>query len=128
MTKHILIVHEGRRDYRCQSCVKSFTRPEQLKRHVHTIHEDQKDKCEYCGNLFRPDYLKTHIYTVHEGHKDYKCEICEQLFSSQKELKSHIKRTHDRWMDHKCEICSKSFAIRSDIHAHILSVHESKKE
>ena len=44
----------------------------------------QKDcKCEYCGKSFsRQQNLKTHIHTVHEGHKDHKCESCGKSFSN----------------------------------------------
>ena len=55
----------------CTSCDKSFAHPDDLKNHIHTVHEGHKDhKCEFSqvGNL------KKHIHIVHEGSKDYKCE------------------------------------------------------
>ena len=47
-----------------------------LKKHIHTVHEGNKDyKCESCGKSFTVACnLKKHIYTVHEGRKDHKCE------------------------------------------------------
>ena len=54
-----------------------------LKRHTHTVHEGHKDyKCESCGKSFsQTSALKNHIYTIHEGHKDNKCESCGKSFS-----------------------------------------------
>ena len=54
-----------------------------------------KKKCEYCGKSFsQPEYLKKHIHTVHEGKKDHKCVFCEKLFSQSGNLKRHITSVH----------------------------------
>ena len=49
-----------------------FPRKGNFKKHIH-----EKDyKCESCGKSFsKACNLKRHNHTVHEGHKDYKCEI-----------------------------------------------------
>ena len=59
------MVHKGHRDYKCESCGKSFFRACDLKKHINEVHEGRKDyKCEYCGKLFaRTETLKTHIHT-----------------------------------------------------------------
>ena len=61
----------GRKDQKCESCSKSFSRAENLKKHIHTIHEGHKDyRCESCGKTFsEAGSLKKHIYRIHEGHK-----------------------------------------------------------
>ena len=64
MLKHIQEVHEGRKDYKCDECGKSFTQ---------------------LGNM------KKHIYIVHRGHKDYNCNSCGKLFSRAGNLKKHMK-------------------------------------
>ena len=65
-----------------------------MKAHIYTIHEVHKDyKCESCGRSFsQAGVLKRHIHTVHEGHKDYKCESCGKLFTTVRYLKLHIKK------------------------------------
>ena len=57
----------------------------QLQLHNMTYHEGQKNfKCESCGKSFsEAGKLKKHIHTVHEGHKDYKCESCGKSFSQE---------------------------------------------
>ena len=41
---------KGQKDFKCESCGKSFSQTGDLKRHINTIHEGHKDyKCESCG-------------------------------------------------------------------------------
>ena len=85
--KHLHSVHEGHKDYKFESCEKSFSDAGNLKKH-----EGKKDfNCESCGKLFTTaQYLKKHSLTIHEGHKDYKCKSCGKSFSKAPNLKTHI--------------------------------------
>ena len=49
-----------------------------LKVHIKTIHKCQKDfKCDSCGKSFsHSHHLRIHIKTIHKGHKDFKCDAC----------------------------------------------------
>ena len=70
MKKHIYTVHEGHRDYKCESCGKSFSETGSLKNHIHTVHEGHKDyKCECCDH-FQCVLLKSFIIAV-RNHKSY---------------------------------------------------------
>ena len=72
----------------CFFCGKSFTTVAVLKRNIHTVHEGHKDyKCESCGKSFASKQsLKNHIHTIHKGHNDYKCESCGKAFSQPGQL------------------------------------------
>ena len=89
---HIKTDHGGRKlrkDYKCESCGKSLSTAQNLKKHIHILHEagHKNHKCESCGNsFFQAGDLKRHILTVHEGHKDYKCESCGKSFSHSGDL------------------------------------------
>ena len=43
LKKHTIEVHEGQKDYKCESCGKSYSRAESLKNHIHQVHEGHKD-------------------------------------------------------------------------------------
>ena len=62
---------------------KSFSIKDTLKKHIHIVHEGHKDyKCESCRkSSSQAGYMKKHIHTVHEGHKDYKCESCAKSYA-----------------------------------------------
>ena len=55
--------------YKCESCEKSFSHAAYLKKHIHTIHDGQKNyKCEPCGKSYsEAATLKKHIHAVHKG-------------------------------------------------------------
>ena len=97
LKKHIHTVHEGHKDYKCDSCGKSFTTLHILEKHLHIVHDGYKDhKCEFCDQSFsQAGYLKTHINTIHQGHKDYKCKSCGKSFSQSHNLKKHIHIFHE---------------------------------
>ena len=65
---------KGKKDHRCDSCDKSFSRLYTLEKHLHTVHDGFNDhKCEFCGKSFtQAPSLKKHICKIHNGHKNHK--------------------------------------------------------
>ena len=91
MNGSVIRIHE------CVECKKSFSRAENLRNHIHTVHEGKKNyKCKTCDKSFsRAQILKKHIHTVHEGHKDYKCNYCGKSFFTATHLKRHVHNIHE---------------------------------
>ena len=75
---------------------KSFFRATNLKGHRQEVHDGHKDfKCESCNTPFsRVANLKGHIQILHEGHKNHKCEYYDKSFSLMVNLKGHIQALH----------------------------------
>ena len=63
---------------------------------MHTIHEGHKDyKCESCGKSFsRAGHLNSHVKRIHDGQKNQICNICGIVFVETSELNKHIKKFH----------------------------------
>ena len=63
--------------------------------------------CKSCDKSFSTEQnLRRHIYTVHDGNKDYKCEACGKMFSLKHQLKNHI---HVKHQDKYSELWSKYY-------------------
>ena len=111
----------------CDHCADTFSSNDKLKRHVSTVHFEQKHPCDICDTIFsRRDKLQRHMKRNHlsEG-KIYLCNECDSEFFSNNELKRHIKCVHG---DKKviCGKCHKQFSRADHLSRHVKSVHELK--
>ena len=77
-------------------CEKSFAVYANLDNHIKVVHEGRRDhKCEICGKGFVGSRdLVRHVQSVHQNIKEYKCNHCTKEFAYQSSLKNHIKKYH----------------------------------
>ena len=124
---------DGKKNFPCEKCEKSFLRKEHLARHTKIVHDDgikvkrlKRFKCGKCEkSFFENRKLKRHYEGVHEGLKKHKCDQCQAKFNLEYSLKRHLKFVHDNTnKKHKCEYCPSLFKRKDSVHLHMKKFHE----
>ena len=70
--------------YTCSECGADFTSEEQLENHVicHFLSLATEYGCTSCLKLFsKPDELQKHLMDIHAHHL-YRCSLCKEVFDS----------------------------------------------
>ena len=112
----------------CSVCSRGFKTRNDLKRHVRTVHERQKNHaCDMCGKRFgHSGHLNRHRETVHMKLRKHCCAICNDSFSQASHLRSHIAHVHNRERRHECAACSLKFVSETGLRKHLVNVHGVK--
>ena len=110
----------------CKVCKKVFTKMNNLKRHIATIHEGKKPfKCDNCDKSFtQKPHLQRHIALAHEGNKPFKCDSCDASYIDRHGLARHVESVHDGNNQFKCDICHSIFSYEANLKRHISTIHE----
>lgn len=124
--KRHAILHTGCYPYKCEVCGKGAVN---LKAHIRHrashVHE-----CNVCGRIFKHwSGLVAHKKIGHVT--EYKCETCQKVFISKKNLNYHQK-IHLNSADRdafQCpyDKCAKFYTEKRNLMAHIRSKHEGRK-
>ena len=80
------------------------------------------DEFTNCFNDF-----KNHIEKYHDTSQVIKCEGCEIIFISEKNLKAHIEKEHVNCEGIECKFCEKSFKSIDNLKFHMERYHTTEK-
>ena len=67
----------------------------------------------------------TNKNSIEENIKEYKCDICDVVFTNSKDFKSHKKSSHAKVF--KCRLCELTFDISKELEEHIKTHDNSEK-
>ena len=109
----------------CEFCGKIFYRRQIGKYNMHIkSHKNQRDyKCETCGkSYFERNYLLRHQQAMHGGERNYICEICGSVYPFSSALWTHKQEKHCN-KRYPCQYCPKVYLSRSGLVSHLNLVH-----
>lgn len=97
-----LLTHKELKHFQCGYCKKRFSKVEELRVHIDSIHGDGQEQVRWSQRWYSQ---KT-------------CEICQHNFANSKTLSKHIKQVHNKIKPFICKICGYTAARKSTREIH----------
>lgn len=99
-------------------------RPMKQLRSVSQFSKKKTFSCEQCGFLFgMRSNLKRHVHTVHEDRRTFSCNICNSAFGLKQNLATHIRVKHEKQRPFQCDVCKQSFGYKQVLQNHRRNIH-----
>ena len=122
-------------EYGCQSCLKSFNKPDELQKHLLDIHAHHLYRCALCKEMFDSKVsIQVHFAVKHSNEcKLYRCTACTSVFRNEADFSAHVKSSHiSRIFPQpvaalRCPLCPECFPVEFLLERHIQLVHSSTK-
>lgn len=116
--------------FKCLQCTLTFKKISHLNRHIRIIHnKEKKYKCTKCDARFTTNESLSYHKKWHTGVKDVECPHCERKFLVQKNLRKHMNKHHPglapirKKKANHCEICNSVFSRKERLEYHMLEKH-----
>ncbi|KAK2860860.1 hypothetical protein Q7C36_005026 [Tachysurus vachellii] len=111
--------------WKCDICLKSFTRRPHLEEHMILHSQHRPFKCAYCEDYFKSRFARLkHQEKFHLG--PFPCDICGRQFNDTGNRKRHIECTHGGKRKWTCFLCGKSVRERTTLREH-MRIHSGEK-
>ncbi|TRY53960.1 hypothetical protein DNTS_029803 [Danionella cerebrum] len=111
--------------WKCEVCLKSFSRRSHLEEHMILHSQDKPFKCAYCDECFKSRFARLkHQEKFHLG--PFPCDICGRQFADTGNLKRHVECTHGGKRKWTCFLCGKSVRERTTLREH-MRIHSGEK-
>ncbi|KAK9392102.1 PR domain zinc finger protein 16 [Crotalus adamanteus] len=111
--------HDSGKRFECENCVKVFTDPSNLQRHIRSQHVGARaHACPDCGKTFATSSgLKQHKH-IHSTVKPFICEVCHKSYTQFSNLCRHKRMHADCRTQIKCKDCGQMFSTTSSLNKH----------
>ena len=142
-------VHEGKNQFQCAICKRSFVLLTDLNKHILEFHkgtlnlgngiqlsslkeknnEFQKQSNETKSNKENMDPgKKSWSKKLKKGNKRFECQFCQKDFAHKPSLLRHIKTVHEGENPNFCELCNKDFVCKTDLETHNKLYHKDHEK
>lgn len=113
-------------NFSCHLCERKFKNKLTLNCHVKSVHLNENlTICSVCGKSVK--CINSHMVIVHGERKTLTCDLCNKVYSSERNLKTHQRHSHsNKAKDHMCEVCGASFQFKNLLENHYV-VHSSER-
>ncbi|XP_055905299.1 zinc finger protein 423 homolog isoform X2 [Eupeodes corollae] len=112
-------------EYACteKNCSKTFSKPDELQKHLFDNHIQTLFKCLLCSDLFETKVaVQVHFACIHSPEKKiYRCSACMDTFHGEQEFHIHVKTRHQTIVGSpiQCMFCRAVCSTELEMHFHL---------
>ena len=89
-----MLLHTGKKAFRCEVCEKNFTVKGNLKQHMLTHTKVKAHECDICKKKFSHKSNLVSHFRIHLGEQPYGCAECEKWFTEISSRNRHLRTVH----------------------------------
>ena len=115
---HKLIVHDGKKPFKCTGCNYKSSMKGNVTKHIRNDHKGQK--VEFEGKILENDIINEPILGPK---KRYDCKLCGGILATSSSLKMHVKTVHESNKLFKCSGCWYRSSDGGNVRKHIKNRH-----